>query len=147
MVNPKVTKITVPALNGGFVAINLTAPETARAAVQEDPSNAGFGQGLVGYYVDPSIATKAVMDYFTAQGSTAAQVLAGLIALGALTPNVLQKWLAGSGLGQAYQPIELGDWLRIHAGYGEGLGAAGACVLLLTSAGATATGVLLTEWK
>lgn len=149
MVNPTVTNIAVPALGAGFLAIRLQAPECARAAVQEDPNyNAGVAQGLVGYYVDPSIATKAAMDSAVAQGLTPAQILAALIALGALKPNVAQKWLpTAGGVGQAYQPIMLADWLRIHAGYGEGLGAAGACVMLLTSATANPTGILLSEWK
>lgn len=146
MVNPKVTNIAVPALNGGFAAVLLTLAATARASIQEDPNyNAGAPQGLVGYYVDPLIATKAVMDGMA--GYTAAQVLAALIALGALKPNAVQKWLGTPGIGQAYQPVELGDWLRVHEGRGEYLGAAGQCVLLVTSATANATGILLTEWK
>jgi hypothetical protein len=140
MVNPKVTNIAVPALNCGFVAITLTLSTTARAAIQEDPSNAGFGQGLVGYYVDPSIATTAVMASLA--GQPAAAALAHLQKLGALKPNVQQTWLpTAGGAGQAYQPIQLGQ------GESEYVGAAGACVLLVTSATETATGILLTEWK
>ena len=74
-------------------------------------------------------------------------MLAALIALGALKPNAVQNWLGTPGIGQAYQPVELGDWLRVHEGRGEYLGAAGQCVLLVTSATANATGILLTEWK
>ena len=149
MVNPKVTNQAVPALGAGFVAVVLTlAAGAARAAIQEDPANAGFPQGLVGYYVDPAIASKAVMDYATAQGFTPAQLLTALQTLGALKPNVLQKWLPNvGGVGQAYQPIMLNDWLRVHAGFGEGLGGPGECVLLVTSATVTPTGILLTEWK
>lgn len=147
MVNPKVTNIAVPALNGGFLPILLTLTATARAEVQEDPSvNAGVPQGLVGYYVDAAIATPAVMQSLA--GQPGAVVLLALQKLGALKPAVQQSWLAtAGGVGTAYQPIELGDWLRIHAGNGEYIGVGGECILLLTSATATATQVLLTEWK
>ena len=110
--------------------------------------NAGFGQGLVGYYVDPSIATANLMAYYTAQAYTAAQVLAALQALGAVKPNALQKWLlSATAVGQAYQPVQLGDWLRVHEGFGEFVGGPGECVLLVTSATAVATGIIISEWK
>ncbi len=143
MVNPKVTNIAVPALNGGFVAITLQGPLASRVEIVEDHNyNAGVQQGLVGYYVDPSVATAAVMASLA--GQPPAALLARLQSLGALKPNAQQMWGPSSdGEGQSYQPIRLGDWLR---GQGVGVGVAGMCVLLVTSATATATGVLLTEW-
>jgi hypothetical protein len=148
MVNPKVTNIAVPAVGGGFVAINLTLAATSRCMVEEDPNlNAGVAQGLEGYYVDPAIATTAVMNSLANQ--TAGAQLAALQAMGALKPNVLQKWLTTSGnIGtQSHQPIQFGDWLARHLGYGEYIGCQGDCILLLTSLTSTATGVLLVEWK
>lgn len=147
MINPRVTNVAVPALNGGFVAIVLANPgATSRAEVEEDLNyNEGAPQGLVGYYVDPAIANAAWMAAHAADN--AAQLLAALEAAGAIYPAGQQTWGApGAPEGQAYQPIKLGDWLRIHAGYGPMLGKPGDCVLLLTSATANATGILLTEW-
>jgi hypothetical protein len=152
MVNPKVTNVPVPG-GGVFVPIVLTLAATSRAMVEEDPNyNAGVAQGLQGYYVDPAVATAAVMA--TLATATSAQLLAALQAysvpvLGAaIKPNVEQYWMTTTGnIGtQSHQPIQFGDWLGRHLGYGEFIGNQGDCILLLTSKQA-ATGILLVEWK
>ena len=157
MLKPKVTNVAVPA-NGAFVAITLTFPQTSRAAIEEDPNlNAGVAQGLEGYYLDPAIASPLLMAQYAGlpagQVVTAGGVLlngaqvAQLTALGGLL-STEQYWpAAGAATGPAYQPIQLGDWLRIHAGFGEWIAAQGAGVLLLTSKSATPTGIVLAEWN
>jgi hypothetical protein len=151
MVNPKVTNIVIPAV--GFVPIVLTLAATSRAMVEEDPAVAGAPVGLKGYYVDPAVATAAVMA--TLATATSAQLLAALQAysvpvLGAaLKPNALQMWQTTTGnIGtQSHQPIQFGDWLGRHLGYGEFIGNQGDCILLVESATGVATGILLVEWK
>jgi hypothetical protein len=154
MVNPKVTNLIVPATGTGFLPVVLTLAATSRAMVEEDPAHDGGtgGLGLVGYYVDPAVATAAVMASLATV--PAANILAALQAysvpvLGAaIKPNQQQLWLPTTGnIGtQSHEPIQFGDWLGRHLGYGEFIGNQGDCILLLQSVGAQ-TGILLVEWK
>jgi hypothetical protein len=123
MFNPKVTNIAVPAAGAPPVAIVLTQTDTF-VVIQEDP-NVGDAQGLVGTLVDPQAPQEAVPP----QSAT-------------------QKWPPNTGQqGPAFQPIELGDPRKVHAGIAPYLGSEGTIVAYLNSATATPTGLALYEWN
>lgn len=123
MFNPKVTNIALPAAGADPVPIVLTQTDTF-AIIQEDPE-VGAAQGLVGTLVDPQAPQEAVPP----QSAT-------------------QKWPANTGQqGPAFQPVQLGDPRKVHAGIAPYIGSQGTIVAYLTSATATPTGVVLYEWN
>ena len=124
---PRVTNVAVPASGAAPVLIKLSML-ASKVEVTEDPSyNAGVAQGLKGYYMDP-----------TAPASVPAMS----------NPN-LQVWLPNTAgqRGQGFQPIVFGgEDARVHGGKGDYVGGQNSAVLQVTSATATATGVIVTEW-
>ena len=149
--NPKVTNIALNA-NGGPFAVILLTILASKAEVTEDPAyNAGVGQSLQGYYLDPQVTLAAD---FLANPTLAAAQARGYLA----NPN-RQVWLpnnGGSGQAQSYEPITFGGSDgRVHGGEGGYVGAPGpgatpgswtGGLLMLTMNSASAGGVLLTEW-
>jgi hypothetical protein len=122
MLNPKVSNIAVPAKGAAPVAIVLTQTDTF-AIVQEDP-NVANPQGLLGYFVDPQAPQETPP-----------------------APATSQQFWPPFGDGPAYQPIEIGDKRKVHAGIAPYIGSEGTVILLLTSATATPTGIVLYEWN
>ena len=100
--NPKTTNVAVNGSGGGWTLIQGTIL-TGKVEIQEDPElNAGVGQGLQGYYLDPNAILSAA---FIANPTLAVAQAEGYLA----NPN-LQTWLPNTQgqMGRAYQPLIFG---------------------------------------
>lgn len=123
--NPKITRIALNAVGGGFTDIKLTIV-ASKVEVMEDPAvNDGAPQGLTGFYTDTQPATGF--------------------------PNVgnQENWLPQTAgqRGYAFQPIVFGGIDgRVDGGHGGYVGAQGTVVLRLSSLTVTTTTVILAEW-